>query len=286
MIESIQKIIGLLEDRKVLKGEYIFKAGDHDPYFYILASGKIEINISTKSGKSKSLGIVNSGEFFGEGALSSHQIDQIRPVNAVALEDAHLLILHRDKFKTLMQNDPETAASFLYKILELTYKRLRFANEELLTLYEVGRLIGVYLDDFEVLIREILEQILETTHSEKALMLSFNKLTRRDEIIGQIGDFQDLKIEELKKKDFIYENNIQESVKYGLPDQKLLLAQIPDMGFILLTRSNTKKDYRESHLKLLISVAEQAKAAIERATKIRDQKAKDLYNKRKIQYNF
>lgn len=49
MIESIQKIIGILEDKKVLKGDYVFHEGENDPYFYIIASGKVEINIKTQS---------------------------------------------------------------------------------------------------------------------------------------------------------------------------------------------------------------------------------------------
>lgn len=137
-----------------------------------------------------------------------------------------------------------------------------------------------------MLIKKILEQIIETTNSDKALMFAFNKLTRRDEIIGQIGEFNTLKIDKLKEAKTLFSNNLEENEKYGVKNHKILVAEIPGTGFILLTRSNKNRDYNESHLKLLISVAEQAKAAIERATKIRDQKAKELYNRRKLQYNF
>ena len=62
----------------------------------------------------------------------------------MALTDIHLMTLHRDKFNQLFKNDPETALNFIYTILETTYSRLRTSNAELLTLFEVGRLIGLY----------------------------------------------------------------------------------------------------------------------------------------------
>lgn len=64
------------------------------------------------------------------------------------------------------------------------------------------------------------------------------------------------------------------------------MAQIEKIGFILLTRSEKERDYTDAHLKLLNSVAEQSQAAIERARKIRDEKAKKIYEQRKLQYNF
>ena len=58
------------------------------------------------------------------------------------------------------------------------------------------------------------------------------------------------------------------------------------IGFILLARSQEERDYTDGHLKLLESVASQSRAAIERSRKMRDEKAKEMYQKRKIQYNF
>lgn len=47
MIQSIQKIISLLEDKKISQGNYVFKENDSDPYFYIISSGRVEITKTT-----------------------------------------------------------------------------------------------------------------------------------------------------------------------------------------------------------------------------------------------
>ena len=76
------------------------------------------------------------------------------------------------------------------------------------------------------------------------------------------------------------------AVKNNLPKQKILFANMKDIGFIILTREENKRNFSEFHLKLIESVAEQARAAIERARKIRDEKARAMYKQRKQQYNF
>ncbi len=105
--------------------------------FYIISSGKVEINQTTQTGKIKSIATLKSGEFLGEGALSQDETNHVRPANALVIEDAHLMILPRDKFYDLLKRDPETALDFIFQVLETTYKRLKFANEELIVLYEV-----------------------------------------------------------------------------------------------------------------------------------------------------
>lgn len=66
----------------------------------------------------------------------------------------------------------------------------------------------------------------------------------------------------------------------------MIFVPMQEIGYILLTRSEQERDYTDSHLKLLESVASQSRSAIERSRKIRDEKAKKLYERRKVQYNF
>lgn len=286
MIEAIQKIIGLFEDKKVAFGEYVFKEGETDPNFYIIISGKVEISQTTNTGEIKSVGVINRGEFFGEGSLSRDAANLVRPANAFALMDTRLLVLPREKFDQLMEKDPMTAALFLHKILEVTYERLRVSNAELLTLFEVGKLIGAYLDDFNVLAQKILEQVLQVTKSKEALMIIRNKMTNQDEVVAQIGNLLKFDYNFLKGKRGDFINKAEEATRFGLDGRKALFAQIPDLGVILLTRGSDERDFTEPHLMLLQSVAEQAKTAIERAWKIKEEKAKEIYNRRKNQFTF
>lgn len=226
MFKSIQKIISLLEDKNVHKGEYIFREGDKDLCFYIIVSGKIEITQKTHEGDIKSIAIIKSGEFLGEGVLSKNEANHVRPANAIALEDTNLLVLPRAKFFQLLKDDPETALDFVFQVLEVTYTRLKFSNAELLTLYEVGRLIGLYLDDLTTLAQKILEQLREVTHSVSALMVIKDSLTNRKEIIGKVGEFEGVKVGELGTLSSSIVNDLADVKKYGLNQQKILLAQM------------------------------------------------------------
>lgn len=182
--------------------------------FYIISSGKIEINKSTQTGGFKTIALLNGGEFLGEGALSRSDADHVRPANALALEDTHLLVLRREKFNGLLKNDPETALDFIYKILEVTYTRLKFSNAELVTLYEVGRLIGLYLDDLNTLAYKILSQVKEVTKSNNALMIIRDNLSGKKEVIGKIGDFDGMKVGRLEELSSSIVNDLFEVKKY------------------------------------------------------------------------
>lgn len=286
MFTSMQKIISLFEDKSVPRGEYIFREGDLDLCFYIVTSGKIEIQQKTHTGEIKSIALVKSGDFLGEGALSQNTANHIRPASALALENTNLLVLSRAKFYEFLKKDPETALDFVFQILEVTYTRLKFANAELVALYEVGRLIGLYLDDLTTLARKILDQLREVTNSSSALMVIKDHLTNQKEIIGKVGEFDGVKMGELGALSSSIVNDLADVKKYGLEKQKILLAQMGNSGFILLAREQDERDYNEGHLKLLESIAGQSSFAIERARKMRDDKAKAMYEQRKRQFTF
>jgi len=218
--------------------------------------------------------------------LSQDQKNHIRPSSALAIKDTHLLVLPQQKFQQLLETDPNIALDFIFQVLETTYTRLKFANAELVVLYEVGRLTGLYLDDLSNLAQKILNQLREVTDSESALMVIKDHLTNQKEIIGKVGEFEGVKVGELGSLSSSIVNDLADVKKLGLKKQKILLARMGNLGFILLARSQQERDYTEAHLKLLESVAEQSRAAIERSRKIRDEKAREMYQKRKLQYNF
>jgi CRP/FNR family cyclic AMP-dependent transcriptional regulator len=79
------------EGRKVLahaKKQTIFTQGDvADAVFYI-QEGKVRLTVVSKIGKEATLGILNTGDFFGEGALAGQAM---RMGSATALTDCELL---------------------------------------------------------------------------------------------------------------------------------------------------------------------------------------------------
>jgi len=83
------------EGRKVVafpKKQIIFTQGDAaDSVFYIQA-GKVRLTVISEIGKEATLGILNEGEFFGEGGLAGQQL---RMGYATAMTDCELLQIDR-----------------------------------------------------------------------------------------------------------------------------------------------------------------------------------------------
>jgi len=72
----------------VLKSQSIYAQGDQADAVFYLQKGKVRLTVVSKAGKEATIGILNEGSFFGEGALAG-QI--VRMGSAAALTDCELL---------------------------------------------------------------------------------------------------------------------------------------------------------------------------------------------------
>jgi len=93
------------EGRKVLthsRKQTIFTQGDAADAVFYIQEGKVRLTVVSKNGKEATLGILNTGDFFGEGALAGQPL---RMGSATALTDcetlridkkAMMLALHRE----------------------------------------------------------------------------------------------------------------------------------------------------------------------------------------------
>ena len=72
----------------VLKKQVIFAQGDEADSVFYIQTGKVRLTVVSKSGKEATIGIVNEGNFFGEGALAGQLL---RMGSAVSLTACDLL---------------------------------------------------------------------------------------------------------------------------------------------------------------------------------------------------
>jgi CRP/FNR family transcriptional regulator, cyclic AMP receptor protein len=72
----------------VLKNHSIYAQGDQADAVFYLQKGKVRLTVVSKAGKEATIGILNEGSFFGEGALAG-QI--VRMGSAAAMTDCELL---------------------------------------------------------------------------------------------------------------------------------------------------------------------------------------------------
>jgi CRP/FNR family cyclic AMP-dependent transcriptional regulator len=110
---STSELIGLaalMRPRAYAKEEVIFLRGDPGTAFYVIASGRVKITLSSPDGKELILRRLPSGSSFGELALLD---DEPRSADAVALDSTLLLVLQRDAFRQFLADHHEVAAKLL-----------------------------------------------------------------------------------------------------------------------------------------------------------------------------
>jgi len=135
-------LAALMRPRPYARDEVIYLRGDPGTAFYVIASGKVKIALTSPEGKELILRRLGPGGFHGEIALLD---DEPRSADAIATEASMQLVLQRDAFRQFLADHPELAT----KLLGTVSRYLR-SNAELIqdaTFLDVpARLARVLLD--------------------------------------------------------------------------------------------------------------------------------------------
>src|SRR5438876_11067174 len=89
------------DELHVPKGTVIFRQGDAGHEMFVLAKGHVRLTLGSE-GLEKDLTVLGPGDFFGELSLLS---DAPRSATATAVEDSSLLVIGRDVYAMMMQDD-------------------------------------------------------------------------------------------------------------------------------------------------------------------------------------
>ncbi len=103
-------LASLMRPRPYAKDEVIYLRGDPGTAFYVIASGKVKIALTSPDGKELILRRLAPGGFHGELALLD---DEPRSADAVATESSVLLVLQRDAFRQFLAEHPDIATKLL-----------------------------------------------------------------------------------------------------------------------------------------------------------------------------
>jgi CRP/FNR family transcriptional regulator, cyclic AMP receptor protein len=103
-------LAGLMRPRPYAKEEVIFLRGDPGTAFYVVASGRVKIVLTSPDGKELILRRFGPGASFGELALLD---DEPRSADAIPTEASLLLVLQREQFRAFLAEHPEVAAKLL-----------------------------------------------------------------------------------------------------------------------------------------------------------------------------
>ena len=123
-LDDLLSVDGALGQEEFLNGETIVHQGETGATLFLLARGKASVRLGSDA-DSKEVAQIMPGDFFGEMSLFD---DQPRSATVVAIGDATLLTLERDRFSTLVQQRPDV----LSHICKMFGSRLRETNRRLL----------------------------------------------------------------------------------------------------------------------------------------------------------
>lgn len=119
---ALARLAKLALRRDYAKGNIVFNQGDEPDALYGVIGGRVRISASGKSGQEVFLSLMEPGDTFGEIAI----MDGLpRTASATAVELTTLLVIRRDDFLDLLNNEPVV----LHHVLRLLCQRLRWTSE-------------------------------------------------------------------------------------------------------------------------------------------------------------
>ena len=111
-----------LRERRLKKGEVLFREGEAGHEMFLIRSGTIVISKPITGRVEQVLARMGSGEFFGEMSL----FDQYpRSATVQAEAESTLLGLDRQHLERLVEMNPRAAAAFFRALVEVFIQRLR-----------------------------------------------------------------------------------------------------------------------------------------------------------------
>src|ERR1051326_6020276 len=105
------------------KKETVFVQGDSMDGLFFIQKGKVQLTVVSEVGKEATLGILNEGDFFGEGGLAG-QLHRMS--SAIALTDCVLLHIEKKAMMDAMALQPKVSAMFLKYLLK---RNIRYQDD-------------------------------------------------------------------------------------------------------------------------------------------------------------
>jgi diguanylate cyclase (GGDEF)-like protein len=124
--EEIEFIMGFLTTLDVDEGDTLFRQGEEGYELFIVRSGRIRVAITLHDGREKDITEFMLGDFFGEMSIFENAP---RSATCYASERSSLYTLMGRDFLRLMEDSPSLAIKIMYRMSNITTRRLRNTGE-------------------------------------------------------------------------------------------------------------------------------------------------------------
>ena len=98
----------------VKKNQTIYKQGDIADTIFFLQKGQIKLTVNSEQGKEAVVGIVKSGQFFGEGCMNGHPL---RISTTATMETCLITEISKSAMITIIHDEPKFAEVFIAYLL-------------------------------------------------------------------------------------------------------------------------------------------------------------------------
>ena len=139
---ELVRVSDAVREKSYPKNSVILFEDDPGDALFIVVGGQVKVVLIGEDGREVILAMLREGDFFGEMSLID---DQPRSAHVIATEEANMLVLRRDDFRTAMDDVPRIALG----LLQALSRRLRRADDKIggLVLLDVnGRLAKLLLE--------------------------------------------------------------------------------------------------------------------------------------------
>ncbi len=97
-----------------LKKQTIFAQGDSSDAVFYIKEGKVKLTVVSKIGKEATIGILNEGDFFGEGCLTGQPL---RMCSATAMTDCSVMKIDKKSMMEVLHREHEFSDMFVAYLL-------------------------------------------------------------------------------------------------------------------------------------------------------------------------
>jgi CRP-like cAMP-binding protein len=119
-------LTGQLRERRLRKGQTLFKEGDSGEEMFLVREGTILVSKAVTGKVEQVLARFGPGDFFGEMTLFDRSP---RSATIQGETEAELLVLDRDSLNRLIEVNPRAAAAFFHGLVLVFIERLRASGE-------------------------------------------------------------------------------------------------------------------------------------------------------------
>lgn len=95
---------------KYRKDQIVFAQGDAANTIYYLQTGKVKVVVLSEHGKEAVVGILEPGQFFGEGCLNGHQL---RVATSTAMEECLITAITKKAMLATLHDEPKFSELFV-----------------------------------------------------------------------------------------------------------------------------------------------------------------------------